>query len=799
MRRQPILLAGCQLEPMAAYLKALGVFRLLAEQADPGATACWSPSGLVLDAALSLDELESFFLDRYRPTPIVSPWNSASGFGAEGACELGTIESSTDDRLEPYRRAIAVCRRLLERQKSEGWSKEEMVRACRAELPEECVAWIDASVVLTARRPVYPPLLGTGGNDLRLEFSRNFHQRVLDVLGLVRARSADIEGWLDDSLRGTEQRAALRGKSPGQFDGGAAGGPNSAPRGSADALLNPWDWVFLIEGTLLFASGVARRLGAETAGRVAAPFTVDGSAAGYASAAPGEDSRGEIWLPIWERSSRLEEVRALLAEGRADWRRRHVRTGLEFAEAAASLGVDRAITGFSRHALLVRNGRSVVATPVGRVSVRDRPAARLLAQLDRWLDGVRTLATSHTFPAGIFESLRRVDQEMFAVAGGDVGTRDGVRLLETLIAVADLELAVGRSSLRERVRALTPIGEDRPAAGRASTLNASTWVPELLAAAAGATRELRLAMALASCHDMASTNDDDQAASEDSGIVDASETGGLHMGSSLRDLLCLRWSGSMVANPPVLGLEHRPVLDVLADAHARRAVELLSRSRRREREEPLHEAPGLPTRFARSIVAPLADVAALAAGIVDERLLRDSLRACLLLDFRRSNLASLSSALYESAAGAGAVGGEISTVPALAVLGPFYADQTPPAPVDRVDVDRVDGQAEGSSSWHRRLGASNLVPEAEWPALLDAGRADPVLRGAVRRLRIAGLRPVANEARVARGLRTDDARRLGAALLCPIGRRARLSLLARACPAPPDPESREKESSNVRT
>ncbi len=799
MSHQPITLGGCRPEPLGAYLKALGVFRLLAEQADPGATACWAPSGFVLDTALSLDELERFFLDRYRPTPILSPWNSSSGFGPEGAHELGVLESSTDDRLESYRRAIAVCRRLLERQESEGWTKEAMVRACRAELPEECVAWIDAAVVLTSRGPVYPPLLGSGGNDGRLEFSRNFHQRVLDVLGLTVVRRDKIEGWLEDSLAGTERRPALRGKSPGQFDGGAAGGPNSAPIGTAEALLNPWDWVLLMEGTLLFASGTARRLGAETPGRAAAPFTVEESAAGYASAAPGEESRGEIWLPIWEQPSALEEVRALMAEGRADWRRRHARTGLEFAEAAASLGVDRGITAFSRHSLLVRNGRSVLATPVGRVSVRDRPAVPLLAELDSWLDGVRKLTSGHVLPAGIVGSLRRVEQKMFVVAAGAAGARGGTPLLETLLAVADLELAVGRSSLRDRVSTLTPVGGAQPGQARGSTLHAGTWVPELFGGGAGSARELRLAVALASCHDSVGTYGNDAAVSEDGAVSDGSEAGPVRFGSSLRDLLCLRWEKAAVMNPPVLGLERRDVLDVLASAHARRVVELLATARRRGREQAPYESPGLPTRFGRSIAAPASDVSALAAGMVDERLLRDSLRACLLLDFRRSSFASLSSVLHESAARDGPSGAEMSVPPALAVLGPFYADQAPPTQLHRADSDPGDVHEEASSPWLRMLATSYLVPEAAWPALLDAGRAGPVLRGAVRRLRIAGLSPVASEARVARGLEADDARRLGAALLCPIGRRARLSLLSRACPAPPDWGSREKESRNVRT
>ena len=36
-----IVLAGCTPEPLMSYLKAIGVFRLVSEQADASARGCW--------------------------------------------------------------------------------------------------------------------------------------------------------------------------------------------------------------------------------------------------------------------------------------------------------------------------------------------------------------------------------------------------------------------------------------------------------------------------------------------------------------------------------------------------------------------------------------------------------------------------------------------------------------------------------------------------------------------------------------------------------------------------------------
>ena len=47
-----IVLEGCGPEPLMAYFKALSVFRLVAEQAEPNVRAFWWNDVFVLDTAL---------------------------------------------------------------------------------------------------------------------------------------------------------------------------------------------------------------------------------------------------------------------------------------------------------------------------------------------------------------------------------------------------------------------------------------------------------------------------------------------------------------------------------------------------------------------------------------------------------------------------------------------------------------------------------------------------------------------------------------------------------------------------
>ncbi|MHB8879535.1 MAG: type I-G CRISPR-associated protein Cas8g1/Csx17, partial [Myxococcaceae bacterium] len=571
----------------------------------------------------------------------------------------------------------------------------------------------------------FPPLLGTGGNDGRLEFSRNFHQRVLDVLGLTTSRGHDPAAWLDDALHDLGRSTGMRGRSPGQFDPGAAGGANSAPAGAAESVLNPWDWVLLLEGSLLLASGSARRLAAGSSGRAAAPFTVDASAGGYASASDTEGTRGELWAPLWSRPVGLGEIRRLFAEGRADWRQGHARSGLDLAKAAASLGVDRGIEAFSRHAFVERFGLSTVAVPVGRIVVRERPAVAPLAELDGWLDRVRRASNPS---AAVADGLRAVDRASFELAaeGG------GARLLRVLVEAAGLEGAVGRStSFRDKAGLLPVRG-----------LDARRWMQALETADLGP--ELRLAACLASGRDRSTGS--------------AARSGPGALRHLLRPIEVdvrgrLAWTDAPAL---VDGLGRRPAHVVLAAAHARRAVQLVQEDRIAGETEQV----GVPTHFRVGRTAALADVADLASGRVDDGRLGEALAACLLLDWPA--IADSDSKVSLTS---------VAVPPSLAVLGPFFAPQPSAA------------AAPLGASWDERLRGTPLRPESGWPALLAADRPHPVLAAALRRLRIAGLDPVPRDASgVAAGLPAGAGPRLSAALLCRLSSRDRVMLLRQICP-----------------
>ena len=553
-----VILHGCTTEPMAGYLKALAVFRLVSEQADPKARGRWVGNSFCVESKFDTEALLRFFLDEYAPTPIVAPWNGGSGF-VEGDRRVGldAILASELPRLAEYRRTIeqvftwpefsggeltldqmihavaamapgkpkqdaaglleavevamqslptpresflalttarlkasapapvvAKVRKLRTavNKSKRAAGKEEMVRACRNRLGDGSVAWLDCAVVVrTTTELNYPPLLGTGGGEGRLDYTNSFMERVSALL-LNPGREA--KSLLQNALFATPTDA-LANAAVGQHDPGRAGGFNQGPEGETkDFPTNSWNFILTLEGSVTWASGVARRQGTTAHGVSCSPFTVRARALGYGSAEANDEdaARAEVWMPTWERPARYAEFTTLLREGRAEWGGRPVNNGLEFAEAAASLGTQRGIAAFVRYSLLKRRGDSYVALPIGRVPVHEQKDSDLLQELDRLLQAVDQFARgfkSNTPPAQFASRRRQIDAAIydFALLGGTE------RFQQVLAALGRLEQFFAQRSLSLDPKLRAPL---------------SGLSPKWLLAANDGSLNYRIAVALAS-------------------------------------------------------------------------------------------------------------------------------------------------------------------------------------------------------------------------------------------------------------------------------------------------------------
>ena len=97
---QEVVLTGCSPVPLAHYLKALGIFRVVSEQADDNARGWWQDDAFRLRSSLDGEALTTFFLEQYEPTPLVAPWNGGSGFYPKDTqTGIAAIQASSVPRL----------------------------------------------------------------------------------------------------------------------------------------------------------------------------------------------------------------------------------------------------------------------------------------------------------------------------------------------------------------------------------------------------------------------------------------------------------------------------------------------------------------------------------------------------------------------------------------------------------------------------------------------------------------------------------------------------------------------------
>lgn len=532
-------LKGCSPVPLSSYLKALGILRLIAEQADPLARGWWDVEVFQLLTKLSKVELQDFFLERYQPTPLLSPWNKGCGFFKANDPGLCPLERSTAPRFKQFRTGVGEARKLLDEisqvdaairsikartkttakgfqteaqrqllaanetyerllqqlqeplktselstekraetecdisaiaslaqkairpptkkeaeslKASSGYKRllavaERRFKALKATLIPDCrrlwrgphAEWLSAAVVLDGDGNVeWPSLLGTGGNDGNLDFTNNFMQQLgclFDMTSETGGPMRTAKELLNNCLW-MEPANHLMRAAVGQYQPGSAGGANSSTGFASGNLVNPWDFLLMMEGAILFTSRATRQLDPNAISRASAPFAVRSHAAGFATPGLENAQRGEQWMPLWGQPATMTDIAAMIGEARVQLERRPANRLVDMARAISRLGVARGVDSFVRYGYLERNGQSTLAVPLGRVQVRYRPHSYLIDDLAGWMDRIQRRCRDNNAPARLIQAERCLAEAVLAALTHD-HTSD--RWQAILLAAANIE------------------------------------------------------------------------------------------------------------------------------------------------------------------------------------------------------------------------------------------------------------------------------------------------------------------------------------------------------------------------
>ena len=452
------ILKGCAPTPFSNYLKAMGLFKIIAEQKDPKITACWDNDRFIINTELGKNEIMEFVLKQYNPSPIVAPWS----YDVYQTTIQTYKEMITSERFKSYKEAVdriedvisEFCKIMkiekFEKSSIDRKTKPLFLRLCRNTLSDDVIPWLDAVFVLTGKDVKFAPILGSGANDGRFDMTTNFLKK-LEML-LDDDNADESKTWIESALFGEIVKldeAKMMGHNP---DG--AGGPNSGTGFEGKPLSNPWEYVLMMEGTIMFGGSIARRQSANT-DKAIFPFTTNAANIGYATASSdegGDNTRGEIWLPIWQNPATYKELLHVCNEGRIQLNGKQAKTGVGFARAIVSYGAERGISEFQQFCILKRKGEAYLTINADKIRTVYEPAVHLLSEIDAWYKPIVKQSTSKKASATIKRMVRNLDGAIMKFCKYQTKQL----MLEVLILVGELERYVSRYEDLKNVLKLSP-------------------------------------------------------------------------------------------------------------------------------------------------------------------------------------------------------------------------------------------------------------------------------------------------------------------------------------------------------
>lgn len=444
-------LNGCSPSPLAHYLKALGILRLVTEQADDTARGWWEGERFRLATKLSKDELERFFLDKYEPTPIYNPWGGRSGFYPDNSeksarLALEKIENSQHQRFQTYKDVIKTTKDMINTisngKKPNDEKKEQLILSLRRSVRGKSTLWLDTVSAVTGAGDSlnvnFAAIFGTGGN----EGSGSYTSAYMEAIDQCLIKASWNHSLPMTLFGSNEVSGCIWNKSMGQFMPNCPG--------------TPWDLLLAFEGACTVRSAVASRNTIDSTKWMASPFFVAPTSSGYMSESRADEyalkngkersGNGEQWFPLWSRPILFSELNHTFLEGRAATNKKRAVDGWSMARAISSLGVQKGITEFVRYGYQQRNNQAThFAVPLGRFRVPEKISPKLacLDDLDTWLSMLRKQARHKDAPARLRHVERGLFDALFAVTQHP---EEASRWQAVLVCMADVEAVLRTGS-----------------------------------------------------------------------------------------------------------------------------------------------------------------------------------------------------------------------------------------------------------------------------------------------------------------------------------------------------------------
>jgi CRISPR-associated protein Csx17 len=254
------------------------------------------------------------------------------------------------------------------------WRKEQEKKdpnalACLAAQRTEAEAVLLAAHIVTGSSLWFNPLLGSGGNAGRRDFSKGW-QKARDKLKKDLAAPSSvpiISGNISGFLTGSDY-VVDEDWGAGSWFSQAVERANSGQTPTSKGQVSPWMMLLACEALPMFAGSPSRRLGSRARATAAFPFVTEAPAP--RSLGEAGKAKASLWLPLWERPMTVPEIRWLFWRARAEVGGRGATTAAAFSAAVLCRGVDAGVPQFAVFTLASTTGQTfesrfdgIVATP----------------------------------------------------------------------------------------------------------------------------------------------------------------------------------------------------------------------------------------------------------------------------------------------------------------------------------------------------------------------------------------------------------------------------------------------------
>ena len=203
------ILKGCSPEPLAFYLKALGIMRLIVEQGRSRSTRLVAGRQLCLLSRLSRDELEKFSW-RHMPHSSLQPLGAGQAImkahpkdcskciGCYRSINNGTACDLPRGHIDRSSRNSAWWRRKADSEQA----KAAMMSNIRMQLRGTGIDWLNTVVADLGDTFRGPAILGTGGNEGSGSYTAAFLAAIVECV-VRRAWDSSIAScfWNDGTHR----------------------------------------------------------------------------------------------------------------------------------------------------------------------------------------------------------------------------------------------------------------------------------------------------------------------------------------------------------------------------------------------------------------------------------------------------------------------------------------------------------------------------------------------------------------------------------------------------------------------